>query len=52
MIKVEKFTHLPNHLELLYKATEILRQDSRVKGIYLSGSRKADQFSDIDLSIS
>ena len=51
MYPVEKFTNLPKHQALIDKAVEVLKQDSRVKGIYISGSKKADEFSDIDCSI-
>ena len=51
MYPVEKFANLPKHQSLIDKAVEVLKEDSRVKGIYISGSRKADEFSDIDLGI-
>ncbi|MBY9001457.1 MAG: hypothetical protein KGD64_11105 [Candidatus Heimdallarchaeota archaeon] len=51
MYPVEKFTNLPKHQALIDKAVEVLKEDPRVKGIYISGSKKADEFSDIDCGI-
>ncbi|MHA2357535.1 MAG: hypothetical protein ACXABK_02045 [Candidatus Heimdallarchaeaceae archaeon] len=51
MVEVEKFSNLPKHMSLIKRATELLSKDKRVKGLFIAGSDKADEFSDIDYCI-
>ncbi|MEE9410801.1 MAG: hypothetical protein V3V41_07730 [Candidatus Heimdallarchaeota archaeon] len=51
MYQIEKFINLPKHQSLVDRATSVLIGDSRVKAIYLGGSQKADEYSDVDLII-
>jgi len=51
MYKVEKFNNLPDHQSLIDRIEDILIKDPRVKGLYIGGSKRADEFSDIDLII-
>ncbi len=52
MHQIEKFKNLPKHQSLLNKVAKIITEDPRVVGLYLGGSQSADEYSDIDLSIS
>lgn len=47
----KRYANQPNHRKLISRAVEILVGDQRVKGLYLSGSTKTDEHSDIDLVI-
>lgn len=51
MLNIRRYSNQPNHQRLIAKAVEILTKDRRVKGLYLSGSPKTDEYSDIDLMI-
>ena len=51
MYQTSKFKDLPIHQSLTTQACELLSKDSRVKAIYLGGSPRADEYSDIDLTI-
>ena len=47
----KRYVNQPNHRKLISRAVKILVGDQRVKGLYLSGSPKTDEHSDIDLMI-
>ncbi len=51
MFQVEKFRDLPKHQSLIDRAVTNLKEDPRVKGVYIGGSSQADEYSDVDLSI-
>ncbi len=50
----ERLEHLPAHRRITLDALELLGQDERVKGLYLSGSLacgRPDMYSDVDINI-
>jgi hypothetical protein len=47
----KRYANQPKHRKLISKAVKNLIEDQRVKGLYLSGSVKTDEHSDIDLTI-
>lgn len=51
MHQIEKFSNLPKHQDLVNRAAEVLMKDKRCRGIYVSGSSTADEYSDVDLNI-
>ena len=50
-MNLTRFREQPVHRYLLSKAVELLREDPRVEGLYVSGSPHTDDYSDIDLMI-
>ncbi len=46
-----RYANQPKHKKLISKAVKLLIRDERVKGLYLSGSTRTDEYSDIDLTI-
>lgn len=50
-MNIRRFEGMPVHRNLLEKAVDVLRNDERVKGLYLSGTLSTDEFSDIDLMV-
>jgi hypothetical protein len=50
-MKYKRYANQPKHRKLISRAAKILTGDQRVKGLYLSGSVKTDEHSDIDLTI-
>jgi len=51
MYPIEKFSNLPEHQDLVDRAVDILKKDKRCKGIYISGSLSADEWSDVDITV-
>jgi hypothetical protein len=51
MYPIKKFSNLPKHQGLVNRATEVLIKDKRCRGIYVSGSQVADEYSDVDFTI-
>jgi hypothetical protein len=51
VLNIKRFVGQPKLRQLISKAVEILIKDQRVKGMYLSGSPKTVEHSDIDLMI-
>lgn len=51
MYHIEKFSNLPKHQDFVNKAAKVLIEDKRCRGIYVSGSLSADEYSDVDLVI-
>ena len=51
MYPIKKFSNLPKHQDLVNKAVEVLKKDKRCRGIYVSGSQTADEYSDVDFTI-
>ncbi len=48
---LKRFVDQSRHMRLISEAVRILIKDQRVKGLDLSGSVRADEHSDIDLTI-
>jgi predicted nucleotidyltransferase len=46
-----RYINQPKHRRLVSKAVKFLIRDKRVRGLYLSGSTRTDEYSDIDLTI-
>ena len=47
----KRYANQSKHERLVSKAVQLLIKDKRVKGLYLSGSTRTDEYSDIDLTI-
>jgi hypothetical protein len=50
-LNYKRYVNQPKHRELVSKAVKVLIKDNRVKGLYLSGSSRTDEYSDVDLTI-